>query len=176
MKHKNLLKSIFWLFVGLAIFSNGTHNAAIAGEQIEKEVKGDVNGGDKYKKEAVPAGAKVKSVTVIHGGRVNGIEFGAGEKGSVSFSGRESAPHHTPITLADDEYVVGFRGKYKDAGNDRGWQRIWVITNKKEYGPFGEKDGPKTFEIRADPGSQAVGLHGKTGAVVNSGGLIIENR
>lgn len=129
---------------------------------------GATGGGGKPNRLVVPDGAKIRGVKVFAGRRVDGFHFLGSNSKWYAFKGY-GTPDPKEIMFADDEFLVGFRGVYGDQ-----WDRVWVITNKTEYGPYGGSGGKQEFKITVPDGHEVIGMHGRTGKVIDRAGLVTE--
>ena len=125
-------------------------------------------GGGDPRRLVIPAGVKIRGVKVFAGRRVDGFHFLGSDSKWYGFKGYGN-PTPKEIKFADDEYLVGFRGVYGDQ-----WDRVWIITNKKEYGPYGGGGGKPEFKITVPDGHEIIGMHGRTGKVIDRAGLVTE--
>lgn len=129
---------------------------------------GATGGGGNPRRLVIPAGVKIRGVKVFAGRRVDGFHFLGSDSKWYGFKGNGN-PEPKEIRFADDEHLVGFRGVYGDQ-----WDRVWVITNRKEYGPFGGGGGKAEFKITVPEGQEIIGMHGRTGQVIDRAGLVTE--
>ena len=119
----------------------------------------------------IPRGVRVVAIWVYAGKLVDGLVFEGSDGKCYGFKGYGS-PKPVRIKLKDDEYIIGIRGWH---GNK--WDRIWIKTNKQEYGGesgYGGSGGHTEFKLEVPKDRQFIGLHGRTGKVIDRAGFVTD--
>lgn len=131
---------------------------------------------------------RVQSVIIAHSGCINYLQFADADTGGNIVL--KTGPHggngicpgsdvRGPLTvdsipLADGEFITGLRGRAGTVIN-----QLSIATNKRVIGPFGaalgSEDG-KPFSLEAPAGYQVRRLFGRSGELLVSVGIIVEQR
>lgn len=131
---------------------------------------------------------RVKNVIVGQSGCINYIQFeDADADGNIVL---KTGPHggdgicpgsnvRGPVTtesvpLSDGEFITGLRGRAGTVIN-----QLWIATNKRAIGPFGAAVGSEDgnpFWLEAPQGYQVRRLFGRSGDLLFSVGIIVEQR
>jgi hypothetical protein len=140
-----------------------------AGRGSNHEIRGAGEGAPN--RLTIPSGVRIIGLWVYAGRRVDGFVFEGSDGKNYGFKGY-GEPEPKYIKLDDDEFIAGFRAVHGDQ-----WDRVWIITNKREYGGengYGGGGGHTPFTIRVPSGQKFIGLHGFTGKVIDRAGIVSE--
>lgn len=118
--------------------------------------------------DVVPLGAKVISLQIRSGQRVDSIQVFL-NTGSLAKHGGSGGNLHE-IYLEEGEYITAVYGRAGDRVD-----QIAIRTNKAAYGPYGGGGG-SPFSFEAPPDFQIVGFFGRAGDELDAIGVIIRQQ
>lgn len=126
-------------------------------------------GGEDFEDICPPQGKKISEITVWYEDVVEAIQIAWSGDSSSDKHGRGD-DHPTPITLDEDEYLIGISGRY-GVGADS----ISFVTTKNTYGPYGGDGGDVEYFYNVDPASpqaHIIGFCGRAGDAIDAIGCI----